>query len=67
MERIKRFFLDEAASAEMTSSVLLIGAVVIIGAAALVLFWNAINGFFGAVAGWVDKGTTAANSANFPG
>ena len=57
MERIKRFFLDDSASAEMTSSVLLIGAVAIIGAAALGLFWGSINDFFTGVSGWIDDGT----------
>jgi hypothetical protein len=56
MERIKSFLRDESASAEATSTVLLIGAVSIFLGAALVAWWgpNGIRGFF-------DTAATAAN------
>ena len=53
MERIKQFFSDEAGSGELTSSVLLIGAVVIIAGAALGLLYTNINNFYTDVATWV--------------
>jgi hypothetical protein len=46
MERIKRFFWDDTASAEATSTVLLIGAVSIFLGVALVAWWGYIGGFF---------------------
>jgi hypothetical protein len=46
MEQIKRFFWDETASAEATSTVLLIGAVSIFLGAALVIWWDNVTSFF---------------------
>lgn len=56
MERIKRFLLEEAGSAEATSSVILIAAVGLLLATALGVYYAAINGFFtkaaGIIGGW---------------
>jgi hypothetical protein len=54
MERIKRFFRDDAATAEATSTVLMVAAVAILLAGALGVYYNAFSGFFGAVGGAVD-------------
>ena len=40
MERIKRFFWDEAATAEATSTVIMIAAVGILLAAGLIVWYN---------------------------
>jgi hypothetical protein len=61
MERIKRFFADESASAEATSTVLLIGAVSIFLGAALLAWWTNVGGFF-STAG-TSVGTLGTSSA----
>jgi hypothetical protein len=62
MERIKRFFKDETASAEATSTVLLIGAVSIFLGAALLAWWTNIGGFFGTAGTSIGQLGTDANS-----
>lgn len=54
MERIKRFFLDESATAEATSTVVMVAGVVILFGAALALYYNAYTTFFTAVGNWVS-------------
>ena len=51
MERIKRFFLDEAATAEATSTVIMIAGVGVMLAAAIVAWYTSLNGFFTAAGG----------------
>ncbi len=62
MELIKRFFKDETASAEATSTVLLIGAVAVMLGAALVVWWGHINTFFDNAGTGADALGTAAGS-----
>lgn len=62
MERIKRFFWDDTASAEATSTVLLIGAVSIFLGAALLAWWNNIGGFFSTAGDQIGGLGTAASS-----
>ena len=56
MERIKRFFLDEAATAEATSTVVMVAAVGVLLAGALVSYYGLMNGFF-------DTSSTAMKAA----
>jgi len=46
MERIKRFFLDDSATAEATSTVIMIAAVGILLAAGLIVWYGRLEGFF---------------------
>jgi hypothetical protein len=46
MERIRRFMLDERASAEATSSVVMIAAVGILLGLGVAAYYGALNGFF---------------------
>lgn len=46
MERIKRFFLDDSATAEATSTVIMIAAVGILLAAGLTIWYGGITQFF---------------------
>jgi hypothetical protein len=46
MERIKRFFLDDAATAEATSTVIMIAAVGILLGTAISLYYAGITTFF---------------------
>ena len=46
MERIKRFFLDESATAEATSTVIMIAAVGILLAAGLIIWYGKLSDFF---------------------
>lgn len=60
MERIRQFLADDRASAEATSTVLLIGAVSIFLGAMLVAWWTNLGGFFNtAGSGIEDLGTRA--------
>ncbi len=56
MERIKRFLLDDTATAEATSSVIMIACVGLLMSAALVLYYGGIKTFFNdiaaTIAGW---------------
>ena len=56
MERIKRFLLDETATAEATSTVIMVACVGLLLSAGLVLYYTAIGGFFNSIsttiAGW---------------
>lgn len=58
MERIKRFFLDESATAEATSTVIMIAAVGILLGGALVLWYGQINGFFSTAGNTLQTGAT---------
>lgn len=49
MERIKRFVLDESATAEASSTVIMVAAVGLLLAAGLVIYYGAMNTFFGNV------------------
>lgn len=62
MERIKRFFIDDAATAELTSTVIMIAAVGILLAAALAVWYGNVNSFF-QTAG--QKAVNAANNMNW--
>jgi len=46
MKRIKQFLLDESATAELTSTVIMIAAVGILLAAALAVWYGHVNSFF---------------------
>jgi hypothetical protein len=46
MERIKRFLLDDSATAEATSTVIMIAAVGILLAAGLTAWYTGLTGFF---------------------
>ena len=46
MERIKKFFWDDKATAEATSTVIMVAAVGILLAAGLGLYYGGIQGFF---------------------
>lgn len=46
MERVKRFFLDEAGTAEATSTVVMIAGVGIFLATAILAYYQAFQGFF---------------------
>jgi hypothetical protein len=47
MERIKQFFLDETATAEATSTVIMIAAVGILLGGAIAAYYGHVSGFFG--------------------
>jgi hypothetical protein len=49
MERIKRFFWDETATAEATSTVVMIAAVGLVLAGGLFLYYSGLNNFFNTV------------------
>jgi hypothetical protein len=58
MERIKRFFSDDSASSELVTSMLLIGAAIIIGGLAIGTYYTAGSNFFTGVGTKVDSGTS---------
>jgi|GEM_PF-1229530 len=58
MKRIKRFFRDEAATAEATSTVIMIASVGLLLSAALITWYGGINTFFTDAAGQVSQGGT---------
>ena len=58
MESIKRFLLDETATAEATSTVIMIAAVGLLLAAGLVVWYGGINGFFESASTSVNQGAT---------
>ncbi|MBW1953916.1 MAG: hypothetical protein JRI59_03125 [Deltaproteobacteria bacterium] len=62
MKRIKQFLLDESATAELTSTVIMIAAVGILLAAALAVWYGHVNSFF-ETAGQGAQG--AASSMNW--
>jgi hypothetical protein len=53
MESIKRFLLEERASSEAVSSVVLIAFAAILLSAGLGVYWGAFNTFFNGVGSWV--------------
>ena len=59
MERIKRFLLDDTATAEATSTVVMIAAVGLLLAAGLTAWYSNLEGFFtaagGNIVGYADK------------
>jgi hypothetical protein len=65
VERIKRFLLDETATAEATSTVIMIAAVGLLLAVGIATYYGGITGFFqgtatnfqGAANGWAVPGT----------
>ena len=59
MERIKRFFRDEAATAEATSTVIMIAAVGLLLAAGLGIWYTGISTFFGDASTQIERGGTA--------
>ena len=58
MERIKRFFRDEAATAEATSTVIMIAAVGLLLAAGLTVWYTGITNFFTSASTSVNQGAT---------
>ena len=58
MERIKRFFRDEAATAEATSTVIMIAAVGLLLAAGLGIWYTGISDFFTAASTSVNQGAS---------
>jgi hypothetical protein len=65
MERIKRFLLDETATAEATSTVVMIAAVGLLLGVGIAAYYGGITGFFqgtatnfqGAASNWTIPGT----------
>ena len=53
MERIKRFLLEERASSEAASSVMLIAGVGTILAVGVIGYYGAMNGFFTRATAWI--------------
>ena len=53
MESIKRFLLEERASSEAVSSVVLIALAAILLSGGLLLYWNAFEAFFTRMAAWL--------------
>jgi hypothetical protein len=62
MERIKRFFWDDTASAEATSTVLLIAATSIFFAGGLVIWWPNIKTFLTGAGDTIGGLTTPAST-----
>ena len=58
MERIKRFMLDETATAEATSTVVMIAAVGLMLALGLAAYYGGLNGFFNTVGGGATGAAT---------
>lgn len=58
MERIKRFFWDESATAEATSTVIMIAAVGLLLALGLMAWYGQLNAFFD------SAGQNIVNAAN---
>jgi hypothetical protein len=61
MERIKRFLLDETATAEATSTVVMIAGVGILLAAGLIVWYGQLESFFSTAGG--NLNSAAANFA----
>lgn len=55
MEKIKRFLMDESATAEATSTVIMIAAVGILLAAGLIVWYENIEGFFNTAGGNIQN------------
>ncbi len=64
MERIKRFFKDDSATAEATSSVIMIAGVGILVGAALAIYYGALENFFNS-AGAAANGYAGRITAKF--
>jgi hypothetical protein len=60
MERIKRFLLDETASSEAASSVLLIAGVGTLLLVGVMAYYGAMNAFFDKVRAWVASVTASS-------
>ena len=58
MERIKRFFRDETATAEATSTVIMIAAVGLLLAAGLTIWYTGISTFFTNASTQIENGST---------
>ena len=58
MERIKRFFMDDSATAEATSTVVMIAAVGLLLAAGLTIWYGGIEQFFTDASTQVERGGT---------
>jgi hypothetical protein len=58
MERIKRFFWDETATAEATSTVVMIAAVGLLLAAGLGVWYTGLTNFFTSASTSVNQGAT---------
>jgi hypothetical protein len=54
MESIKRFLLEERASSEAVSSVILIAIAAALLSVGLLAYWGAFNRIFEGIAGWLD-------------
>jgi len=65
MNSIKRFFRDEAATAEATSTVIMIAAVGILLAAGLTLWYGGIKSFFTSATTQVST-MTGTMASSFP-
>jgi Flp pilus assembly pilin Flp len=55
MERIKRFWLDESATAEASSTVIMIAFVGLLLAAGFAVYYGAMNTFFNTVGGKMEN------------
>ena len=58
MEGIKRFLLEERASSEAVSSVVLISMAAVLLGAGLLIYWGAFNGFFSRMNTWLTGAGT---------
>jgi hypothetical protein len=58
MERIKKFLLDETATAEATSTVVMIAAVGLLLAGGLTVWYGGISNFFTSASDSVNQGAT---------
>jgi hypothetical protein len=58
MERIKRFLLDETATAEATSTVIMIAAVGLLLGGALVVWYGQLNSFFSSAGSELQEGAS---------
>jgi len=59
MESIKRFLLEDRASSEAVSSVILIAFAAVLLAAGLGVYYGAFNNFFSRMAVWVNQAGTS--------
>ena len=58
MEGIKRFLLEERASSEAVSSVVLISMAAVLLGAGLLIYWGGFNGFFDKMNTWLTGAGT---------
>jgi len=55
MEKVKRFLLDDSATAEATTTVIIITAVGLLLAAGVILWYDKLEGFFNTAGGTLEN------------